>query len=89
MNPPFSEGKIWHNKFLLHGNGICLAPMSKSQWFYDVWNNPDLSIVMPTPVFKFQKPNGKSNSIFMPVVLYAIGVQGCTALANSNISRIR
>jgi hypothetical protein len=89
MNPPFSEGKIWHNKFLLHGNGICLAPMSKSQWFYDVWNNSDISIAMPTPVFKFQKPNGKPNSIFMPVVLYAIGAQGCLALANSNISRIR
>ena len=89
MNPPFSEGKIWHNKFLLHRNGICLAPMSKSQWFYDVWNNSDISIAMPTPVFKFQKPNGKFNSIFMPVVSYAIGVQGCMALANSNISRIR
>ena len=38
MNPPFSEGEPWHEKFINHGNGICLAPMSKSYWFQDVWN---------------------------------------------------
>jgi hypothetical protein len=89
MNPPFSEGKIWHNKFIEHGNGICLAPMSKSYWFYDVWNRQDLSILMPTPRFKFVKPNGKANSIFMPVILYAIGLQGRQALVRSELGKVR
>ena len=89
MNPPFSEGKIWHNKFIEHGNGICLAPMSKSYWFYDLWNMQDLSILMPTPKFKFVKPNGKANSIFMPVVLYAIGLQGRQALVRSELGKVR
>ena len=89
MNPPFSEGKIWHEKFAQHANGICLAPMSKSYWFYDVWNNPSVSVLMPTPKFKFVKPDGKLNSIFMPVILYAIGLKGRTALAKSNLGRIR
>lgn len=89
MNPPFSEGKIWHQKFISHANGICLAPMSKSYWFYDVWNRDDVSVVMPTPKFKFVKPNGRDNSIFMPVVLYAIGLQGRQALVRSNLSKVR
>ena len=89
MNPPFSEGKIWHEKFILHANGICLAPMSKSYWFYDVWNRNDVSIVMPTPKFKFVKPSGRDNKIFMPVVLYAMGLKGKQALALSNLSRVR
>jgi hypothetical protein len=89
MNPPFSEGKIWHEKFIAHGNGICLAPMSKSYWFYDVWNNKDVSVLMPTPKFKFVKPNGKTNSIFMPVVLYAIGIKGRISLVHSNLGRVQ
>jgi hypothetical protein len=83
MNPPFSEGKIWHHKF------ICLAPMSKSYWFYDIWNNPQVSVLMPTPKFKFMKPNGKPNSIFMPVILYAVGLFGRQTLAKSGLGRIR
>ena len=89
MNPPFSEGKIWHEKFIAHGNGICLAPMSKSYWFQDVWNHHDLSILMPSPKFKFMLPNGKSNSIFMPIILYAIGLQGRTALTKSGLGKTR
>lgn len=89
MNPPFSEGKIWHHKFIAHGNGIGLAPMSKSYWFYDIWNRPDVSILMPTPKFKFVKPNGDSNSIFIPVVLYAVGLRGRQALVKSNLGKVR
>ena len=89
MNPPFSEGKTWHNKFMAHGNGICLAPMSKSYWFYDVWNTADVSVLMPTPKFKFMKPDGKLNSIFMPVVLYAVGLKGRMALAKSGLGKVR
>jgi hypothetical protein len=35
MNPPFSEGKPWHEKFAAHGDGICLVPMAKSYWYYE------------------------------------------------------
>ena len=31
MNPPFSEGTRWHQKFQAHNNGVALAPMSKAK----------------------------------------------------------
>ena len=49
----------------------------------------DLSILMPSPKFRFVKPDGKSNSIFMPVVLYAIGIKGRMALTKSGLGKTR
>ena len=89
MNPPFSEGGIWHEKFANHANGICLCPMSKSAWFYDLWNKPDVSILMIKPSMRFVKPDGKLNSIFMPIVLAAMGSQGRMALLNSGLGKVR
>lgn len=89
MNPPFSEGKIWHEKFAQHGNGICLVPMAKSFWYYELWNRNEANLVMIKPNMKFVKPNGELNSIFMPVVLAAIGKQGCNALHKSQLGKVR
>ena len=89
MNPPFSEGKIWHEKFAAHGNGVCLVPMSKSYWYYELWNRPDASIMMIRPNMKFLKPNGQANSIFMPVALAAMGLHGRQALVKSNLGKVR
>ena len=89
MNPPYSEGKVWHQKFAAHGNGICLVPMSKSLWFQEMWNRPDLSLLMIKPNVKFQLANGKTNQIFMPVVLAAMGLKGRQALVHSNLGRVR
>ena len=89
MNPPYSEGKVWHEKFAAHGNGICLVPMSKSLWFQEMWNRLDLSLLMIKPNVKFQLRNGKTNQIFMPVVLAAMGSKGRQALVKSNLGRVR
>jgi hypothetical protein len=89
MNPPFSEGKPWHEKFAAHGDGICLVPMAKSYWYYELWNRPDVSIMMIRPNMKFVKPNGDANSIFMPVVLAAMGLKGRQALVKSNLGKVR
>lgn len=89
MNPPFSEGKIWHEKFAAHGNGICLAPMAKSLWFQQMWNRPNFSLLMLQPNVKFELPNGKTNQIFMPVILAAVGSKGHQTLINSNLGKVR
>ena len=89
MNPPYSEGKVWHEKFAEHANGICLVLMSKSKWFYQMWNTADLSLCMVEPYFKFKLPNGKNNSIFMPVILAAMGLKGRVALAKSGLGKVR
>jgi hypothetical protein len=89
MNPPFSEGKPWHDKFLQHGNGICLVPMSKAYWFQNLWNYVDCSILMPTPHLKFVQIDGSEKGIFIPLVLAALGEKGRTALINSQLGKVR
>ena len=89
MNPPYSEGRVWHEKFAAHGNGICLIPMAKSLWFQELWNNPSISLLMIKPNVKFELPSGKTNQIFMPVILAAIGSKGYQALVDSNLGRVR
>jgi hypothetical protein len=89
MNPPYSEGRVWHEKFAAHGNGICLIPMAKSLWFQELWNKPNISLLMIKPNVKFELPSGKTNQIFMPVILAAIGSKGYQALVDSNLGRVR
>jgi hypothetical protein len=89
MNPPYSEGRVWHEKFAAHGNGICLIPMAKSLWFQELWNKPNISLLMIKPNVKFELPSGKTNQIFMPVILAAIGSRGYQALVDSNLGRVR
>lgn len=89
MNPPYSEGKVWHEKFVFHNNGIALVPMAKSAWFYDLWNNLNLSVLMVSPKMKFIKPDGKLNSILMPVCLIGAGLRAKNILANCNLGKVR
>ena len=89
MNPPFSEAKVWCNKFIMHKNGIALVQMSKSYWFKQLWDHADVSILILLPSMKFIKPDGKPNSVYMPVCLIAMGLHARTALAQSGLGRIR
>lgn len=89
MNPPFSEGKVWHEKFTAHGNGICLIPVAKSLWFQKMWNNSNVRLLSLKPNVKFELPSGKTNQIFMSVMLAAIGSKGHQALLDSNLGSVR
>jgi len=89
MNPPYSEGKVWHEKFAAHGNGICLVPMAKSLWFQEMWNRSEVSLLVIKPNVKFVLPNGKTNQIFMPVILASMGSMGRKALIDSNLGKVR
>jgi phage N-6-adenine-methyltransferase len=76
MNPPYSNGTPWVRKFISHANGICLVPMSKSQWFNELWQAADGMTPMP-PNLKFDQ-----GSIFMPVILAAFGEDNVKAIRN-------
>ena len=86
MNPPFSNVKIWIAKFIQHGNGVALITMSKSKWFESVWNS-DIAIVALPPSLKFFTPVGSMETIFMPVVMIAIGDDNVKAI--SKLGRVR
>lgn len=48
MNPPFSEPAPWVDRFMDHGNGVCLVPASNGRWFHDLWHAAD-AIAVPFP----------------------------------------
>jgi hypothetical protein len=88
MNPPFSETSKWANKFMDHGNGLALVPMTQAKWFDRVWQNVDAMMLLPIP-FKFDRPDGLRKDIFMPVCLLSLGDTATTALRKSGIGRVR
>jgi hypothetical protein len=47
MNPPFSKPSPWIDRFIEHGNGVCLVPASNGGWFHTLWAAAD-AIVLPT-----------------------------------------
>lgn len=88
MNPPFSMPKPWVAKWLAHGNGVMIAPLSKSNWFMDLWNSD--AVILNNPVnFKFIKPDSSKYSIAFPTALWAIGETNITALKMSGLGVIR
>ena len=88
MNPPFSGSGPWVSKFIEHGNGVALVPLSKSKWFNDLWQLSDGVLILP-PNLKFMNSINESKSIFMPVCLAAIGDVNVQALRNSGLGHVR
>ena len=89
MNPPYSSPTPWIDKFLNHGNGVCLIACSRSGSFSKLWEEADAFMGLPLPLIKFVTASGKSKSIFMPVILAAMGSENVTSMKQSGMSRVR
>jgi hypothetical protein len=87
-NPPYSYPNPWINKFIDHGNGICLVQSSKALWWIRLWNEAGAIVALP-PNIKFVTGKGQSKGIFMPVVLAAMGSENIEALRASGLGRLR
>ena len=88
MNPPFSYPTPWVDKFINHGNGIALIPLSRSRWFTDLWDKADAIMALPSN-FKFVTPEGKNANVFMPVALASLGNVANQALNQLQMNRVR
>lgn len=88
MNPPYSKPGPWIDKWLQHGNGVCLVPMSKSKWFNRLWDS-DAAILALQPNLKFNRPGEAPKQIFMGCVLAALGERSYQALVNSKLGKVR
>jgi hypothetical protein len=88
LNPPFRNPKEFIEKFIKHNNGIALVGMSRSKAFKDLWENAAAIVLLPSQL-KFDNSNGKTQTIFMPCVLVAMGDKGKQALTNSGIGKVR
>jgi hypothetical protein len=80
MNPPFSKPRPWAEKFLAHGNGIALLPLSgNSGWWRDLWNS-EAAVVMVKPNTGFINTDGQERKIMYGISLWAVGQENINAL---------
>jgi hypothetical protein len=88
LNPPFRGSAVWADKFISHNNGIMLCQMSKSKWFWNVWDKADTILAIPNNL-KFENIDGATQTIFMPTCLVGMGKQASNILIDSNIGKVR
>jgi len=81
MNPPFSNPTPWMEKFLAHGDGVCLIPVSRARWFGQGWDRLDAITLCPLQI-KFVTPSGDKAAVFMPTFLAALGSTNVAVLKN-------
>jgi hypothetical protein len=88
MNPPYSKPSPWIDKFLQHGNGVALVPMSKSKWFGTLWESSAEIVLLPTAM-KFEMPDGDKKQIFMQTILVGVGDIAKESFTKNHFGRIR
>jgi hypothetical protein len=88
MNPPYSKPTPWVQKFIEHGNGIALVPVTRSKWFHELWSVADAVMLTPANM-KFDRPDNSKNCITFQTVLVALSEENVAALARLKTSRIR
>ena len=81
MNPPFSNPTPWMEKFLAHGDGVCLIPVSRGRWYAEAWDRLDGITLCPARI-AFVKPSGEKAAIFMPTFFGAVGSTNLLAIRN-------
>lgn len=90
MNPPFSKPTPWIEKWLDHGNGVCVIIMAKSHAFRRMWNDDRVGITYLTDRDRsgvsFLR-EGTNGQIPFPVCAAAIGADNVAALCN--LGRVR
>jgi hypothetical protein len=89
MNPPYSDTTPWAYKFIEHGNGMALMPVSRSKWFLKIWNTPNISMVATPTDFKFETPDGSQKTISVQTFLFAMGDTATEALHGMKLGRVR
>ena len=73
MNPPYSAATPWVTRFLDHGNGIALLPVTGGpRWVEDMWREVD-GIVMLQNNMKFVRPGQIDQKIMFRSCLWALG----------------
>ena len=88
MNPPFSGPTPWVEKFIQNANGIALVPVSRSKWFNKLWECSDAILATPHN-FRFERPDGGSQTISVQTLLFALGEPATAALHRLNLARVR
>ena len=78
LNPPFSEGTTWADRFREHANGVFLGPVANARWWLDLIRPADL--VWHCRDFAFSHPTHAGRRSSMPLVMVAYGEVSAQAL---------
>ena len=88
MNPPYSTPTPWVDKFLEHGKGIALLPITRGKWWDRMWQASD-AVVPCEYNFKFERPDGTQRVIMFRTMYFAIGEENAKALQKVSPNRVR
>ena len=89
MNPPFSHTALWGRKFVEHGCGVAIVPISRAHWFNALWADASVKLAIPyqdKTLFRFIK-NGKRVGVFMPIIVAAMGNKSIEAISRIGFVR--
>ena len=80
MNPPFSKVTPWIDKWLEHGNGLCLVPLSSNgRWVNKLWDSDAGCCYLP-PNMAFQGASGHIVKMRWRTAVWALGDDNIVAL---------
>lgn len=88
MNPPYSTPTPWVDKFLAHGKGIALLPMTRGKWWDKMWQGSD-AVVPCEYNFKFVRADGTERVIMFRTMYFAIGEKNAAALHRVSQNKVR
>ena len=92
MNPPFSGTSPWVDKFIAHGNGVCLVPHSRARWHARLWASECATVdvnAQGDSMFNFYRASdGRMTNIYMPVFMAAIGDECVEAISRLGPMRV-
>jgi len=90
MNPPFSKVTPWINKWLEHGNGFCLVPLSSNgKWVNDLWESKATVTFLPPNMSFIGGEDGNLVKHRWRCALWALGEDNQKALQVSGIGKSR
>jgi hypothetical protein len=71
LNPPFSAGTAWGDRFREHGNGVFLGPVANARWWTELAGAADL--IWHCRDFAFDHPTHAGKRSSMPLAFVAMG----------------
>jgi hypothetical protein len=90
MNPPFSGVTPWVDKWLDHGNGFCLVPLSSNgKWVNKLWESDAKLVYLPANMSFIGGQDGKLVKHRWRCALWAIGDVAIESLKYSGIGKVR
>jgi hypothetical protein len=90
MNPPYSKVTPWIEKWIEHGNGFCLVPLSSNgKWVNRLWESNAYLTYLPPNMAFIGGVDGKMVKHRWRCALWALGDENIKALQNSGIGKVR